>query len=130
MKALSIKQPFADMIVRGLKTIETRTWKTEYRGDILICSSKKPHEGSYLHNNEIIPCRNYLLNNFVVFGKAVCVARLVECRPMLETDQNAACCEYYKAWSWVLDNIRPVATFPVKGSLNLFEVDDNQIKFL
>jgi len=40
MKAISLKQPWANFIRDGRKTIETRAWKTEYRGDLLICSSK------------------------------------------------------------------------------------------
>jgi hypothetical protein len=42
MKALSVKQPWADLIASGQKTIETRNWYTPYRGNILICSSKEP----------------------------------------------------------------------------------------
>lgn len=40
MKALSIKQPWASLVATGIKNIECRTWKTNYRGEILICSSK------------------------------------------------------------------------------------------
>jgi hypothetical protein len=32
MKALSVKQPWANMIASGKKTIETRKWPTDYRG--------------------------------------------------------------------------------------------------
>jgi len=38
MHALSVKQSFASLIARGRKTKETRTWKTKYRGDLLICA--------------------------------------------------------------------------------------------
>ena len=36
MKALTIKQPWASLIAHGVKDIENRTWKTKYRGKILI----------------------------------------------------------------------------------------------
>ena len=39
VKALSIKQPWAGMIACGAKPIEYRSWKTPYRGDLLICAS-------------------------------------------------------------------------------------------
>jgi len=39
LKALSFKQPWADLIMAGFKTIETRKWKTDWRGRLLICSS-------------------------------------------------------------------------------------------
>lgn len=40
MKVITIKQPFASLIAEGLKEYEFRTWKTKYRGEILIHSSK------------------------------------------------------------------------------------------
>jgi hypothetical protein len=39
MKTLSIKTPYAYLIAYGVKTIENRTWKTKYRGKILIHAS-------------------------------------------------------------------------------------------
>ncbi len=42
MKALSIKQPWAELISQGIKTIEIRSWNTKYRGYFLIHASKKP----------------------------------------------------------------------------------------
>lgn len=41
MKALSIRQPWANMLIRGTKDIEIRHWKTPYRGILLIHASKK-----------------------------------------------------------------------------------------
>ena len=32
MKALSIRQPWAELIMQGRKTLELRTWRTNYRG--------------------------------------------------------------------------------------------------
>ena len=40
MKVLSIRQPFAWAIAKGIKTIENRTWTTNYRGPLLIHASK------------------------------------------------------------------------------------------
>lgn len=36
MKCLSVSQPFADLIVKGKKTIEIRSWNTNFRGEFLI----------------------------------------------------------------------------------------------
>jgi ASCH domain len=38
MRALSIRQPWAELILSGRKTIETRTWRTSYRGLIAVHS--------------------------------------------------------------------------------------------
>lgn len=40
MKVISIKQPWASLIINGYKKYEFRTWKTKYRGEILIHASK------------------------------------------------------------------------------------------
>lgn len=44
MKALSIKQPWASLIAHGIKNIENRTWKTNFRGRIYIHVSAKMSE--------------------------------------------------------------------------------------
>jgi len=41
MKALSIKQPWASLIAHGIKDIENRTWRTNFRGKIYIHTSGK-----------------------------------------------------------------------------------------
>lgn len=102
MKALSIKQPWANLIASGEKTIETRTWATEYRGELLLVSSKTP---------KIEPA-----------GCAVAIAQLIDCRPMTKADEAAARCEVYpRAFAWVLGDVRPIEPFPVKGSLGIYD---------
>lgn len=107
MKALSIKQPWASMIARGEKTIETRTWRTKYRGPLLIVSSKKPAIKG-------LPA-----------GMAMVVVDLVDCRPMTRgADEEAARCDVYPgAHAWVLENVREIPSFPVKGCLGFYEVE-------
>jgi hypothetical protein len=39
MKAISLLQPWASLVVMGIKTIETRSWGTKYRGPILVHAS-------------------------------------------------------------------------------------------
>lgn len=40
MKVITIKQPFATLIIKGYKKYEFRTWRTKYRGEILIHAGK------------------------------------------------------------------------------------------
>ena len=104
MKAISIREPWAGMIRDGQKNIETRTWSTKYRGNLLLCASSKPKSD--------------------IAGKAFAVANLVDVRAMKEADAAKACCSVYdKAHSWILENITPIKPFNVKGQLGLFEVD-------
>lgn len=46
MKALTIRQPWASLIAAGVKTIETRSWSTEYRGPLAIHAGKAKPERS------------------------------------------------------------------------------------
>ena len=41
MKTLSVKQPWASIIMSGRKEVEIRTWKTDYRGPLVIHAGKK-----------------------------------------------------------------------------------------
>ncbi len=103
MKALSLKQPWANLVASGKKTLETRKWPTKYRGDVLIVSSKSP---------KIEPT-----------GQALAIVEIVNCRPMTKADESAACCPLYPgAWAWELRNVRPIKPFPVKGQLSFYEV--------
>lgn len=41
MLALSIRQPWAELILRGKKTIEIRTWDDTYRGDLYLHTGRQ-----------------------------------------------------------------------------------------
>ena len=111
MKAISIKQPWAHLIATGKKTIETRTWETYYRGELLIVSSKISVKG--YHGFGDLP-----------LGQAVAVAILTDCRLMIKYDEESTLCDIYSgAYSWVLENIRQIKPFPVKGRLRIYEVE-------
>ena len=43
-KCLSLKQPYAELLVSGIKTIEVRKWKTKFRGQFLVHASKNIDE--------------------------------------------------------------------------------------
>lgn len=102
MKAISINEPWASMILKGKKTIETRTWKTKHRGPLLLCASKRPQSK--------------------ISGMAFAVADLMDCRDMTIDDEPAACCKIYpSAKAWILINIRLIDRFPVKGKQGIFK---------
>jgi len=113
MKALSVKEPWAGLIANGAKTIETRTWNTNYRGQILIVASLKP-KTKYS-------------------GLAIAIAELVDCRPMELNDTEWACCNIYpKAKSWILSNVRKIKPFKVKGQLGIYniEIEEDQLEVI
>ncbi len=103
-KAISLKQPWANLVADGKKTIETRKWMTRYRGDLVICSSQKP---------SIHPA-----------GYAIAIAEVYAIRPMQEKDERQARCKVYpRAQSWFLRNIRKFdRPIPIKGRLGIFDL--------
>jgi len=47
MKCLSVSQPFADLLVKGKKTIELRSWNTAFRGEFLVHAPSKIRKEDY-----------------------------------------------------------------------------------
>lgn len=131
MKALSVKQPFASLILEGKKTIETRTWATDYRGPLLICASLKPHSGLLLLDGFAHDAKGYASAKNLPTGVMLCVVDLVDCRKMHISDHRQACCAWYpELWAWELANVRPVQPSEIRGQLRLFEVEDWKIGYL
>lgn len=113
MKALSIDPEYAWYIHEEEKTVECRTWKTNYRGPLLICASRIPVEG-------------------FISGHAICVVNLVDVVPFTEDHLEAAAMDEMpeaKCYAWILDNACPIIPFPVRGKMGLFDVDESNIQY-
>lgn len=128
MKALSIRQPWAALIAAGLKTIETRTWQTPYRGPLLIVASTQIDRSArrwlWLRHPQAMA---RLVRQFPgledLRGVALARVTLSGCEPMAAADTHAALCPVYaRAWSWHLSDPHRLRPFPVRGRLMLFDV--------
>jgi hypothetical protein len=122
MKALSFRQPWATLIVIGEKTIEWRSWKTGYRGDILVCSSSTKQD---LNWSKMTPDER----DCFPLGQAIGIVTISDMRPFAKADFDAACMDDNfdvmpdpPGYAWVLENPREIEAFPVKGKLHLFDV--------
>lgn len=145
MKAISVLQPFAGLIGMDHKPLESRSRRLNFRGDILICSSAKVHQGYLLQGDDDIRAEKFLkdqiknLQDFQDFevlefyglGKMICVVQVVGCRPMTVADEQKTWCRLYPgAYVWEFTNIRPVEQVAVTGHRGFYEVDDSLIKYL
>ena len=60
MRALSIRQPWAWLIVNGFKDIENRTWSTRYRGRVYVHAGRRivpddyPEQRAYIRESGIV----------------------------------------------------------------------------
>lgn len=78
MKVLSIKEPFATLIKDGVKIYETRSWRTNYRGEIYI------HASLTLSKSERVESANKYLKSEIKPGFILCKCELVDCIPMTD----------------------------------------------
>ncbi len=76
MKVISIKEPFATLIMNGTKKIETRSWKTNYRGDLFIHANGKSLTKKFLINDTIL---NLIQGLDMHYGNIICKGILVDC---------------------------------------------------
>ena len=130
IKVLSIIEPWATLIKEGKKTIETRSWKTSYRGELYIHASSKQVDKS---NPNLPNLLNLIPNVSMGYGKILCKCRLVNCVYMdqkfideIQHNPQEYICGDYRIgrYAWILDNIEPL-TQPVttKGHLNIWNFE-------
>ena len=123
MKAITLCQPYAAWVAEGLKD-ETRTWTTKHRGPLAIhVSQRVDHEAMGTIGGPYHAAR--MLNER---GKIICVANLVDVRPMRPEDEGRA----KIGWSdrrhlWILRDVFRVPPLPWKGSLGLWWVPDEAV---
>ena len=112
-RALIVKQPYANRISEGQKTVELRTRKTSFRGDLVICSSLYP-EFEGLEN-----------------GCTICLVELYDVKKVsdLTDEEIKKTCLHPKAGYWkhakyayMLRNPRKLIEFPVKGQLGIWNL--------
>ena len=131
MKVVSIIEPWASLIKEKVKYIETRSWKTNYRGKIYIHASLKK-----------VPKKDERINNLITllkdkdfkYGHIIAEATLVDCIYMDEdfiskiknNNQEYICGEYsIGRYAWILEDIKELSkTIPAKGSLGIWNYND------
>jgi len=128
MKALTILQPYAHLIVTGEKLVENRTWPTRHRGPLLIHAGKNRSEVDnatdfelYEEYGEVLP-----------FGAIVGRAQLVQClkKELIATklydDEFPWLRNHYHMngpWCWILADVeRFEKPIPYQGRQGLFDI--------
>lgn len=125
MKVITIKQPFASLIAEGLKRYEFRTWRTKYRGDILI------HAGKSVDLKAMEKFRHLGLSypTGCIIAKATitdCVEVDDDVRKKLSLENSLVYSGVIKDLSWVgygfqLENIEKIEPIYVNGKLSLWD---------
>jgi len=113
MRALNVRQPWAELIAQGRKRIEVRTWPTTHRGPLVIVASLAYAPNAPRELWDVDGGR----------GVAVCVVELVDVRrpERLAEDEHFAMTTLGPTlWCWCLAHARRVVPAPVRGQLGLF----------
>ena len=76
MKVLTIKEPFATLIKTKVKYIETRSWKTNYRGELYIQAGSAKITKDIFDRKELVELYK---DKEMGYGNIICKCNLVDC---------------------------------------------------
>lgn len=132
MKTISIKQPWASLIAHGIKDIENRTWRTNYRGRVLIhaagCHGRKFSVDLTDAQAKVsfgVIAKETMFGN-MPFGSIIGSAEIVDC-----VQAHSSIWAEKNVWNWVLANpiLYEEAIENVKGKLSFWDYPGiNEVK--
>ena len=86
--ALAVQQPWAELILRGVKTLEIRSQPTQVRGTIYVYVSKRTSRLPAAHT----AAATWKLDvPSLTLGRLLGTVDLLGCRPAVRADHQAAC---------------------------------------
>lgn len=123
-KALTIRPPWAQLIIMGVKDVENRSWKTDYRGPIAI------HMGTQVSVEHLEMASATLEHIGIDLMGALFDPRSFPAGHVLGTVELVDCVKDSSSpwaiadqWHWVLDRPQAFTPEPVKGKLGLWEYE-------
>lgn len=117
MKILSIKQPYAWLVVNGHKSVENRTWYTRHRGPLLI------HAGTHLAK-DVAGIRRLCLGRGITLPAEFERGGIVGQVNLREIVLQHPSPWFEGPYAWILSDPKPLKFFPMRGRLGLFWLDD------
>lgn len=133
MKVLSLTEPCATLIKEKKKLVETRSWKTLYRGELYIHASSTKIPKEWKQNKEFMDLAK---DNPLNFGNIICKCNLVDCVYMTKeyvedmkknNYQEYICGKYEEGrYAWILEDIKPLDNLiKAKGHLSIWNYEEN-----
>ena len=119
MRALSIRQPWAWLVVNGYKNIENRTWSTSFRGRIFVHAGQRMVPGDYPEQREYITQAGIVIPCPLARGAIIGEVTITGC--LSASDSPWYCGPY----GFILeDPVAYDAPVPHRGQLGFFPVDE------
>lgn len=122
MKIISIKQPWASLIIQKGKDIENRTWPTKYRGPVLVHASLR---ADTISAREIADRFGVRPPSFLPLGGVIGIVEIVDC-----VDAHPSRWHVPGNWGFVLRNPRPLPFIEWKGALSITDAPSALLKKL
>jgi hypothetical protein len=130
MRALSIRQPWAWLIVNGHKDIENRVWSTRYQGPLLIHASKGMTNDEYEDVEELLWMDPRIREQKITLpdrkiidrGGVVGSANVNSCMSTSDSPW------FFGPYGFVLSDQRAFPMIPFKGQLGFFDVPDTLLE--
>lgn len=132
MKALSLTQPYATLVAIGAKCWETRSWKTDFRGQLAIHAAKTfPREARALCQTEpfkrVLMVAGYRAITELPLGAILATCTLTDCVPTerivasLSAQERAFGDFTAGRWAWQLEDVQLLPEpIEAKGALSLW----------
>ena len=126
MRVLSIKEPFASLICLGKKKIETRSFKTNYRGKLYIHASLKNYtkDDRYEKIMKLLPRDYEFQNGYIIweFNLVDCIYMDDEFLEKIKKDETEYLCGRYEKgrYAWVITDVKKIDRLPAKGKLGIW----------
>ncbi len=118
MKAISIKQPWASLIVEGVKDIENRNWFTHYRGRIYIHTGKRfDDQGAELLCRLYPDLKKLVDNSRNMRGGMIGHVDLIDC----VTKHSSPW--FHGKYGFVFNSPCKNQFYPFKGQLSIFDFE-------
>jgi hypothetical protein len=144
LKALAIRQPYAWLVVHGIKDVENRSWPTRYRGPFFVHASKAiDQEDIQLVNQKLAP-PGLSLSTDLPRGGIVGVVTLVDCvryidipwwrrllcrvigQERISGGRQPIASDWFEGpYGFVLRDARPLPFIPWRGQQSFFNVPDD-----
>ena len=123
MRALSIRQPWAWLVVSGYKDIENRTWPTRFRGRVYVHAGQLAMPpGSFPAQEDYIRQAGIWIPEDLPRGAIVGEVSIVDCVV------SAASPWFGGPYGWIVaDPLRYAIPIPCRGRLGFFWVDEKAI---
>lgn len=122
MKAISIRQPWAWLIVNGYKDIENRNWDTKYRGQVLIHASSRRPTKAEVHEAWMIlrEARGLEAAAFMPEAEQFQLGGIVGYASITGTVRESASPWFFGPVGIQIIDGKPLCFLPMKGRLSFF----------